>query len=184
MNWLAAHLQFRVKEETTIGLETGIRSYRLPNDCLWVVALSWNGDKLTPNSTYRWDRDGTDWRATDTSSVLSEFAISGRQIILHPSPAAGAITTSAFLTLRYLAGASVENEDALELSDLGAWAAIYKSAILYLRSHPTEENLAMIDGYLEELADFLLHAKRQSLEAIRDYAPSFRPVTGRWGGAR
>lgn len=184
LTWTAAQLKMNIREEPNIGLVTDEHNYRLPQDCLWVIYASWNSNKLTPASVYKWDRDGTNWRSSTSTDVLQEYAVLGRQIILNPAPAAGAITTDAFLRLRYIAGATLSNEDQLELNDMACWVAIYKAAVMYLRAHPSDQAQAMIQGMNEDLSEFLLQAKRQSFEPIETYSPGFRPLTERRSGAR
>lgn len=184
LEWVAAELKLHIKEERRIALVASERNYRLPQDCAWPIWVSWNGDKLTPSSTYRWDRDGTDWRGTTTTDTLGEFAVQGRQIILPRPPSATAITTDAFMVLRYIAGLAPTDDELAEMSDLDVWCGIIKAAMGYLTSHPTEENKERVLEYKEELDELLLTAKRRNFLAIDDYAPSFRPYTERRGAAR
>ena len=186
LNWVAIQLKYAVVTENNIILTAGIREFPIPKDLGWVVFVEWNTQRLQPSSTYRWDREGTDWRNAAPGNP-TEFAlvVGGRNITLFPPPSSAAIAIDPSITIRYISSApKLESDGTPQLGDLDQELVLYRAAIRYLRAHPNDVNMARVQGYLDEIADILPAAKRRAENPIEDFFPHFHVHSSRMRGAR
>jgi hypothetical protein len=184
-DWLASKIQYLVKEDDfAIHLVADQIEFVLPCDLLWIIWISWNGNRLTPSSQYRWDRDESNFRIA-ASATPNEYATQGNLLLMFPPPSASAIVTAGYLKMRYIATPShLESSGPIEMYDADQWLALYKGAIRYLIAHPTPENQQRIEGYKEQVAELLGMAISRNTWQIQQYEPVIRPYTERGGAAR
>lgn len=186
LDWMADQLKFQVKtDSTSLLLVAEQQEYLIPEDVAWFVWLEWDTNRITPATTQKWDRDGTDWRNAAPGQPL-QYAIQGRNLVLYPLPDAATVTTQPYLTFRYIAAAApLTAAGPLGLGELENWIAVYKAAVLWLIAHPSDTAAALIQGYQEELVERVPRAKRRLANPIRDYRARLHvDTTGRWGPAR
>lgn len=186
LDWMADQLKYQVLTDTTsLLLVAGQQEYLIPDSVAWFVWLEWNTNRITPATTQKWDRDGTDWRNASPSQPL-QYAIQGRNLILLPAPDSSTVTTQPYLTFRYIATAApMSASGPLSLCEMDQFIAVYKAAVLYLTAHPSDTSQELIQGYQAELAERVPRAKRRLGNPIRDYRGRLHvDTTGRWGPAR
>jgi len=184
LEWMASELKYSIRTEENLILESGVREYPLPDNFAYSIWFEWNTNKLVPSTTYRWERIGTDWRDINASNP-AEYAIQGRNIILVPPPSASAISTDSSLAYRYITSSpGMDAGGTPGLGDLDQQLVLYRAAIRYCRSHPTDTNLARVSEYRDELGDLIPAAKRRAENLIEDYYPSIQVHNERFGGAR
>jgi hypothetical protein len=163
--WMAETLRYRiVTDEQAIALVASQRAYPLPSQFSRMLWCEWNDTRLEPTSTFRSEKLGTDWRTIAAADVLTEYAIEGREIIFIPPPSSAAVSAAGTVAMRYIAAPEELGAD----GDAGLWeldyqVVLYKAAIRWLRSHPSDTHLAMIQGYKEELAELVGAAKRRRM---------------------
>lgn len=185
LEWLASRLEYLIREDDSLlTLVEDQRKYRLPEDVASVLWLSFNDNRLTPASLPGWDRDGTDFRGSE-SGTPSEYAIQGRDLWLNPPASSTAIETAPALTIRYLAvPGQVEAGGPLGLGALEQRLAILQAASLWCLSHPSEENQVRYQGYQSWISGEIGAAKRRVQFPDEGYSPHWRPVSERRGTAR
>ena len=184
-DWLANKLKYLVRQDNQgVTLVASQIEYPLPKDLLWIIWISWNNEKLTPASQYRWDRDESNFR-TITASTPSEYAVQGDKLLLMPPASAAAIVTTPYLVVKSIVTPVVlEAGGPKGLADSDCWLALYKSAVRYLLPRRSDENQARIADYRLEIADLLPVAKARNDFPIDPYEPAWRPNTDRFGAAR
>lgn len=176
LDWLAQKLRYLIKEDDYgIQLVASQIAYQLPSDLLWIIWVSWNSNRLTPSSQYRWDRDTENFRSAPASTP-DEYAVQANQLLLLPPASASAIITAGYLKLRYIAGVSkLEAGGPVELFDSDCWLALWKAAIRYLIVRPSEENQARVQAYQEQINEALPMAIARNAEQSDSYWPGFAP---------
>lgn len=173
---LAALLRYKVvTNDFLIGFEASVSEYPLPSDFARVLWVEHNTKRLTYSSTFRWDRDGVDWRNA-TAGTPTEYAIQGRSIIFSPPPDSTAITNDPSPTIRYIASHGEMGPTGPEgLSDLDQQVVRYLAAIFWLDSHPSDENQARIANYEKRVEGLVTLAKQRWQNASEVDQPFFRP---------
>ena len=185
-DWLAGELGFVVREDATaIALTAGQIEYPLTPNLLSVLWVKWSTIRLTPSSLTSRDRDQDNWQAL-SSGTPSEYAIQGRKIALLPPPSAAAVTTSAYLTMRYLATPDPMGADGpQDLSRLDQWLVADKAALLWCENNISDENVARVQLYQRRVEEGLTTAKQRWANPTKHYNPefvvdtSFRQATAR-----
>lgn len=185
LDWLAETLRFRVvTDEQAILLVEDQREYPLPTQMIRLIWAEWNTNRLTPTSTYRNEREGSNWRSVSSANP-SEYAIEGRNLLLIPPPSDDAISTAGTIALRYIAAPDEMGPD----GDASLWQSeyqlvIHKAAIRWLQEHPSQENALRIQEYKTELEELLGPAKRRRMNPHDNYQPGMAVSTNRQGAAR
>lgn len=183
LNWLADELQFAVRTEPrAVALSADAGDYPLPPDCRQLVWAEWNNRRLEPASTQRWERDGTHYRQA-ASGNPTEYAVWGRTLVLYPPPSSAAITTSAFVALRYFAQPELNAGGVLDLGEADCHLAVLQAAVEWAALHAEQPDSAIRLEPLMALRDERLQAARTRAQVPTvDYEPDIRPWTRRrWG---
>ena len=176
--WLAGKLAFNVRtEDRAIGLVASQIEYPLTSDVLSVIWVEWNNRRLEPVSLTISDRDQTNWRDRDPGEP-AQWAIQGRKLALIPPPTAAAITTDAYLSLRYIATPGPLGPDGPQgLSDLDQWLVIHEAARMWCETNYTEENERRMIAYEKRVAMDLMDAKARWINQSDLHEPEFRLET-------
>jgi hypothetical protein len=181
---LAVELKYFVRTDTTFTLVEDQLEYILPDDLLSMILVEWNQIRIQPSSIYQWDREGLDYRRIP-SSVPKEYAIRSRTLLLGPPASAAAIATDPNLTIQYIASTpGMDGGGTIGLGNLDQQLVLYWAAVRYCRSHPSDENNARMQGYMQEIAEQLPAARKAAQNRSEDYFPHFHPQTDRFRGAR
>ncbi len=185
MQWLSVKLKFeRRTDEQSLVLVQDQRYYRLPPDFGWIVWVEWNQNKLTPDSVYRFDRDGVNYRHA-VSGRPQQYAVQVRTLILLPPPDAGAITTDPALHYRavFAARPMSAGGDA-HLSEMDTNLLGYVATLEALAIRPSDENTVRIQFCEKRIEDLLPDALQRAVNPLQEYFPGWRPYSSRLGGAR
>ena len=110
----------------------------------------------------------------------------GRELFLNPSPDAATIAgTGPTMRLRYIAAPTrLGRGEVAGLSNLDQTIAQYLTAVHWCMSHRSAENEARKQDYLAWLTEQMPLARKRAQNMIEGFYPSWRPLTGRTGGAR
>lgn len=185
LSWISSELKWDVRTDDGIGLEAEQREVVLPTSLGWLLWVEWNDTRLEPTSASADNRDGNNWRTLTSADTLSKYAVQGRRLILMPPPSSDAITTDPTLSWRYIATpTSLPAEGVAGLSEMDQQLVRYDAAVGWLGAHPSETSGAKIQAFTAEIARRLPAAKRRWEAPVESYSASFRPFTGRFGGAR
>lgn len=184
--WMAEVLRYRiVTDEQAIALVASQRAYPLPSQFSRMLWAEWSDTRLEPTSTFRTEKQGTDWRSTTAADVLTEYAIEGREVIFIPPPSSDAVSTDGYVAMRYIAAPEDIGPDGSGgLWELDYQIVLYKAAIRWLRSHPSDVNIARLQGYKEELGELVGAAKRRRMNPHETYQPGLLVSVTRQGAAR
>jgi len=184
LEWMVAKLKYTIETEEHLPLVADQQEYIIPRDAAWIIWVEWDFNKLTPSTHYRWERQGIIWR-NQASGVPTEFAIQGRRIILLPPPSSSAVSTNPWLIMRYINSTpGLDASGTPQLSDLDQQLVLYRAAVRYLRAHPSDENMARIQGYNDEINDLIPAARDRARQWAEDYYPHMWPHSDRFRGAR
>lgn len=182
---LASELEYSyTTDTTTIALVADTQEYTLPATLNFLLWVEWNDKRLTPKSTFDWDRSGVDWRGAD-SGTPSEYAVQGRKLIFNPPPDSDAVTDDSAATIRYIAAsAGYTTSGATNMADQDTLLAVYLAAAEWLGMHPSNENLARKATLDERIALMLPRAKKRNKNAAFGFQPQVIVETRRSGAAR
>jgi len=184
LEWLAVKLDYSIYTDTRFQIIADKGEYLLPQTFGSMIFVEHNSIRLTPSSIFEWQRDGTDYRNSD-SGTPREYAIRNRNLVLFPVPATADVTTDPYLTIQYIGSARpLDAGGAPGLSELDCQLLILRAAVRYCRTHPSEENAFKINGYNEEIAELLPAARDRAQNAIEEYEPSLAVEVDRYRGAR
>lgn len=184
LEWLAVQLNYSIHTNDTFPLVEGEREYQLPPDFGSMVLVEWNSMRLAPSSIYQWDREGFNYRNVP-ASMPREYAVWGRKLILGPPANLAAISTDPYLKIQYIGSTKgLDGSGTPFLGNLDQQLLLLRAATRYCRSHPTEENMARIVTYREEIAELLPAARKRAQNAIEDFYPHFHPNVDRFSPAR
>jgi hypothetical protein len=183
--YMAAELGYRVVTSSyVIAYVADQVEYPLPKDFARCIFVESNSLRLTPTSTFKLEKDGVDWRH-GASGTPQNYGFTGRSIFFQPAPSSDYITDTPSPVIRYIASQSELGADGVaDLSELDEQVVIYKAAIRYLRSHPSDENQARIMGYKEELAELIRSARQRALNPDETFNPNWFVNVDRQGAAR
>lgn len=187
LEWLAGEFGFSITTSTTgITLVAGTQEYTLPADCAEIIWVEHNTKRLTPKSTFQWDREGNDWRDV-TDGTPTEFAVEGRKIIFSPAPDATAVSDDSTPDFRYFATAPALSSSGIDrLGDQEHILAVYWAGWQYSLLHASEDPAFNSRAKANEAAlmQGVAQAQRRWHERIADYRPTYGVRTRRQGGAR
>jgi hypothetical protein len=183
--WFAEVMRHHVvTDEHAIALVEDQRAYPLPNTLSRLLWVEHNSIRLEPTSTFQHEQQGGNWR-TVASASPSQYAIEGRELILIPPPDDDAIEDDGYLAMRYIAAPEELGADgSAGLSELDYQIVLYKAAIRWLRSHPSDINRAMVVEYKEELNELVGAAKRRQMNPHETFQPNMAISVTRQGAAR
>lgn len=185
LEYAASELDFNiVTDANVIGFVADQSEYPLPKSFAKMVWVESDSVRLTATSTYKLEKEGTNYR-TSASGTPQNYAIEAGILIFNPPPSSDYITDTASPVIRYIASQNdLPADGVFGLSDLDEQVVLYKAAIRYLRSHPSDENQARIAGYQEELRELIRSAKRRALNPDETFSPNFFVDSQRNGAAR
>lgn len=177
-------------DEHSLDLAEDQSEYPLPQDFAWLLWVEHNEKKLEPSSTFKWDRDGIDWRHAE-SATPREYALQGRSIILYPPPDDDAITDDGAMTFRYVATEPEVTDSGVEaFGDADMWVAIWWAAVTWLGLHPgdtpekMQSRLLVAQAADRELNLMLPDADRRHENPSQEYHRRFKLGGRRWRPAR
>ncbi len=87
--------------ESAVTLVAQTQEYTLPTDCIEVLWVYLNGQRLQKRDVEDWDRREEDWRNTPAGTPV-EYAHEGNRIIFNPTPNALAVAADSQPTIRYI----------------------------------------------------------------------------------
>lgn len=186
LEFMAGELDMFVTTATSgITLVADQQEYDLPAGLIEMLWVEHNSVRLTPGSTFAWDRDGTDWRGAE-SGTPREFALQGRKIIFYPPPDSTAVSDDSTPTFRYLGtAAALTSSGTTGLGDQDQILAVYWAAWQYCLLRANDPAFAaMAKANEAALQGALATAKRRYHQMIADYQPEFAVRTRREGAAR
>lgn len=179
--WWANRTAWEVKEELyACALIASAATYPLPEDCVQVLGAKWNDQYLEPRSLPAMVRDRVDVTGVDAGDPR-EFYITGSSIGLFPPPDSGAVTTDPYVHLIYIQSTS---ESLHQLPVGETYVIVYKAAIEYLSSRPTDEHTARLQLLERQLDATLKDVQSHALNRIREQQGGMRVVNYRRGGSR
>ena len=189
LDFLARKLRYALKEDSqSLVLKAGVQEYDLPSDVSQLMWVRIAGKKLSPSTTYLWDRDGNDWKNA-TAGVPAEVAFEGRKLILDRAPSsqflAGNSGANARGDYKFISSSpGIRPTHIPGLPDADARLAVLYAAVRYCTANPTDENTKRRGGLSDLLAMDLREAQERHAMPIEDLQPSISVNPGRQGAAR
>lgn len=183
--YLAGVLKFDERTDEQINLTADQREYLLPQSFVWLYWVEWNGNLLTPTSTFQYNNQGgprggggVSWHTAESGTPL-EYALEGRKLILLPPADSDSVTTRSYLSWRWMGSGDTALTAAgtPKISKVDQELLLYEAAIRWLSARPGEENRERLASY-ERQSQRLLPVVRSHWQAPDEtFHPVFQPMT-------